>query len=602
MKATIYKGLTVGCMCIVLLSGCKPQPTNGHPGATNDTVPVMGDWIRIYHSSDPDGLHPFNTHTAHATAIKWNIFMSLLDYDSSMQHVPTLAKGAPEISADGLNFTYEMRPEAKWDNGDPVTGYDYEFSMKCIKSPLTDNSHSRTYYSFIKDVKVDPANDRRFTVYTSTPYFRAEASIADIAILSRKFYDPENAMSKFTVLDIYSKPEEVAKDPGLIKFSEAFNADSNGTNPARIYGPGPYKVESYTPGDNVTLVRKKDWWGDQLRGENWFFQGYVEKMIFKTIQDRTTVLAAGKNGELDVMRNVPPDDFVAAREDTSGLIYKNFNFLTPNSYSMTYLGFNCRPPSGRSPVVAEVAVREAIAHLTDIDGIIQNVFLGYGQRQIGPISPLSKDEYHTELKPRAFDPEKSKQILDAAGWVDSDGDGVREKKIGGKTIPLKIEVLIPNTSETGPRMAKMIADQAQRVGIRMNIQKMAFVALMDRIRIHDFDMYGAGFTSAPPPTDLKQLWATENWANNGDNCFGFGNATTDSLIEQIRVTSSPEARKPLYWKFQEIFHAEIPIIVIMAPKEKILVHKRIRNAHPIDVSPGTQPLEFWVPLAEQRFK
>jgi peptide/nickel transport system substrate-binding protein len=563
----------------------------------------MGDWIRIYHPSDPDGLHPYNTVSAHAATIKENIFMSLFDYDpGSMEHVPTLAEGTPEISADGLSFTYEIRPEAKWDNGDPVTGYDYEFSMKCLQSPLTDNAHSKTYYSFIQDVKVDPANARRFTVFTATPYFRAETSISDILVLSREFYDPGHLMSKFTVLDMNSRPEEVAQDPGFIQFSKAFNSDSNGTNPARIYGSGPYKVESYTPGDNVTLVRKKDWWGDQLHGASWYFQAYAQRLIFKTIRDRTTVLAAGKNGELDVMRNVPPDDFVAAREDTAGLIYQNFNFLTPTSYSTNYLGFNCRPPADRSPVVAEVAVREAIAHLTDIDGILQNVYLGFGQRQNGPISPLHRDEYHAGLKPRAFDPGKSKQILDAAGWVDADGDGIREKKMGGKTVPLKIEVLISNTSETGPRTVKMIADQAQRVGIQMNITKMAFGTLMERIRVHDFDMYAGGFQSSPLPTDLKQLWATENWVNNGSNYSGFGNATTDSLIEQIRVTLSPEARKPLYWKFQEIFHAEIPVIVLMAPQERILVHKRIRNARPTELSPGTKPIEFWVPLAEQRYR
>ncbi|MEY3443875.1 MAG: hypothetical protein RLZZ519_2156, partial [Bacteroidota bacterium] len=363
-----------------------------------------------------------------------------------------------------------------------------------------------------------------------------------------------------------------------------------------------YKLESWTPGDNVTLVRKTDWWGDKLRGKSWYFQAYAQKLIFKTVADKSTLSAAAKNGELDVIRDMAPEDFVALREDTAGTVFKNYNFHTPTSFSTIYLGFNCRPPAGRNPVVEDVAVRKAMAHLTDIDGIIENIYLGFGQRQIGPVSPLHKDEYHTELQPRKFDPEMAKKILDEAGWVDGDGDGVREKMIRGKKVDLKIEVLISNTSETGPRMVRMIADQAGRVGIKLEANPIAFGTLTSRIQVHDFDMFGLGFSSSPLPTDLKQVWATENWANNGSNYFGFGDSMTDSLIEQIRVTLKPEDRRPLYWKFQEIFNERLPMLMIMAPQEKILIHKRFKNAEGTELRPGYKVQEFWVPLADQKFK
>ncbi len=586
---------------LLLFVGCGSEPKTTEPAV--DTNPVMGDWIRVYHAADPDGLHPYNSRNAYATFIKENIYMYLFDYDArTMAHVPSLAVGTPEVSADGLSFTYEMRPEAKWDNGDPITGYDYEFSIKCIKNPLTDNAQQRSYHSFVKDVKVDSTNDRRFTVVCDAPFFLAETAVSGVEIVSKNHFDPGKALAKYKVIDFYTKEEEIAKDPAMIKFAEEFNAETNGTDPARIYGSGPYKLESWTPGDNVTLVRKKDWWGDKLRGKSWYFQAYAQKLIFKTVADKTTLPAAAKNDELDVIRDMAPDDFVALREDTAGSVFKNYNFHTPTSFSTIYLGFNCRPPAGRNPVVEDVAVRKALAHLTDIDGIIENIYLGFGQRQIGPVSPLHKDEYNTDLQPRKFDPEMAKKILDEAGWVDGDGDGVREKMIRGKKVDLKIEVLISNTSETGPRMIRMIADQAGRVGIKLEANPIAFGTLTSRIQVHDFDMFGLGFSSSPLPTDLKQVWATENWANNGTNYFGFGDAMTDSLIEQIRVTLKPEDRKPLYWKFQEIFNERLPMLMIMAPQEKILIHKRFKNAEGTELRPGYKVQEFWVPLADQKFK
>lgn len=586
---------------LLLIGGCGSEPTT--TGPAEDTNPVMGDWIRIYHAADPDALHPYNTRNAYATFIKEHIYMYLFDYDAqTMEHVPTLAKGKPEISEDGLRYTYEMRPEAKWDNGDPVTGYDYEFSIKCIKNPLVDAPQQRSYHTFIKDVVVDSTNERRFTVVCDAPFFLAESAISGIDIVSKNHFDPEKRMDKYTVLDIYSREADISKDPDMIKFAEEFNAETNGNDPARIYGSGPYKLESWTTGDNVTLVRKKDWWGDKLRGQSWYFQAYAQKLIFKTVKDKLTLPAAAKNDELDVLRDIAPEDFIALREDTAGPVFKNYNFHTPTSFSTIYLGFNCRPPAGRNPVVEDVAVRQALAHLTDIDGIIENIYLGFGQRQIGPISPLHKDEYHTELQPRKFDPEKAKQLLDAAGWADTDGNGIREKMIRGKKVELIIEVLMSNTSETGPRMVRMIADQAIKAGIKLELNPMDFGTLTARIQEHQFDMFGLGFSSSPLPTDLKQVWATENWANHGSNYFGFGDATTDSLIDQIRVTLKPEDRKPLYWKFQEIFNERLPVIMIMAPQEKILIHKRFKNAEGTEMRPGYKVQEFWVPLSAQKFK
>jgi peptide/nickel transport system substrate-binding protein len=602
MKKQLWGSLFLLLTVVLIAGGCKPTPAgDGQPN--QDSIPVTGDWVRVYHSADPDALHPYNSRSAFATFIKEHIYMYLADYNSAtMQREYTLAVGAPTVSEDGKSFTYEMRPEARWDNGDPITGADFAFSIKCMKSPLTDNAHTRGYNSFILDVQVDPANERRFTVVTNELFFHAQAGVEGVEVISRKFYDPADVLSKYTAADITSREAEFVSDTAIIRFFENFNSEKYRTDPAFIYGSGAYKVESWTTGDNVTLVRKKDWWGEQLRGKSYYFQAYVDKIIYKSINDRSTVPAVAKNGELDVIRDMAPDDFVAVRDDTSGYIYKNYDFYTPVSYNNIFIGFNCKPGIGRKPFFEDVRVRKALAHVTDIDLIIKTVYLGLGERQLGAISPVHKDEYHPTLKGYEFNPDKARQLLDEAGWIDADGNGVREKMIKGKKVEFRAEAIISNSGETGPRMLGMIAEQAQKVGMVIEVNRIDFGTLQDRAREHDFDLFGLGFSAGPLPTDLKQVWSTESWVNNGSNYFGFGDSTTDALIEQIRQTMSAEERTPLYHKFQELWIAQLPSIVIMSPTERLLVHKRFRNVNATSIRPGYKTYEFWVPKAEQKFK
>jgi peptide/nickel transport system substrate-binding protein len=96
-----------------------------------------------------------------------------------------------------------------------------------------------------------------------------------------------------------------------------------------------------------------------------------------------------------------------------------------------------------------------------------------------------------------------------------------------------------------------------------------------------------------------QVWHTDGWANHGSNFFGFGNAETDSLIENIRTVMDAEERRPLYYKFQEIFAEEVPMIVVMSPTERIMIHKRFKNAKGYSSRPGYKVAEFWTPKENQ---
>lgn len=605
MKKLLSKNWILFLLVGIWISSCtSPEAGGPQTSNTNDTIPVEGDWVRVYHPSDPDGLHPYGTRLAFANYIKEHIFMYLCDLNpKTLELEPTLATDNCVISDDGMKYTYEFIPEAKWDDGSPITGADYEFSMKCILNPLGEVDHIRTYYlDFIQDVSIDPENPRRFTVTIKQPFFLAETAIAVVDIVQRDFYDPNHLLDGIPVPQFAADDEALRNNENLKKFSEEFSPTLIGRDPKMISGSGPYKVENITTGDNITLVRKKDWWGTKLRGKASYFHAYPEKIIYKTITDRSTLPAVARAEELDVVRDMTPQDFTAARQDTSGYLYKHYNFFTPPSYAYICLGFNTRPSAGRAPMLEDKMVRKAISHLVDIEKIINDVYDGSGVRQNGPISFLNKNEYNSEIPDLKFDPALSKQLLDEAGWLDSDGDGYRDKVLKGKKVKLSFEVIISNTSETGPKMMRIIADEAKKAGVEIIPTPIDFGTLSKRLGEHDFDMYGLGFQSSPLPSDLMQQWHSESWRNSGSNYSGFGTPESDSLIAQIRSTPTSEARKPLYWRFQEIMQEEVPVIFLMAPTERIMIHKRFKTAQGYSVRPGYKVSEFWAPKEEQKFK
>ena len=116
--------------------------------------------------SNPDGLHPFNDNSIMRSFIFNYTQKSLMKLDlESLEYVPSLAKNLAEISEDGLRYTFELREDAKWDDGTPITAEDVLFTTKLQLCPLTDNAQIRgNYTSVIKSVELDAENPRKFTM------------------------------------------------------------------------------------------------------------------------------------------------------------------------------------------------------------------------------------------------------------------------------------------------------------------------------------------------------------------------------------------------------------------------------------------------------
>lgn len=562
MKSTIYI-LVLGLLTIW---GCQPEKS---PQSLNRNPEELV--IRL--EAEPDQLNPLLKTNAYAAQVLEGVFSYLLTIDhNTFELLPYAVKSLPQINPiesgplkGGLSYTFEILEEATWDDGTPMTGNDYVFSLKAALHPEVPAQHIRPYLNFIKDVQVDDSNSKIFTVYTAEPYILGLAAIGNsVQLLPAHHYDPNGWLTNipFSVFTDESQlKKELSNNNNLHQFATDFTSEKYSRNPASVQGSGPYRLTSWEGGQQITLERKKDWWGDRALNKNQALRALPQKIIYKPIINTGTAIAALKSEEIDVLTKIDPANFNDLLND--GNLNQKYHFETPLSLVYYFIALNTQ-----DIILSDRAVRQAIAYAIDIDEIIDKLYNGNAQRTISPVIP-SASYYNSNIEPYPFNPNQSEKLLEQAGWSDSDGDGYFDKVIRGKKEKLEIRLAIPANSENARNLGILVQDNAKLAGISIVLEPKEGAVLLADWRNRSYQMTLSGSTISPDFWDPKQRLHSE-----GDNRTGFGNQYTDDLIDAIRITQDEKIRTEKYMELQEILHDEVAHIYLFVPTERLAIHKR----------------------------
>ncbi|HXG30541.1 MAG TPA: ABC transporter substrate-binding protein, partial [Thermodesulfobacteriota bacterium] len=276
-----------------------------------------------------------------------------------------------------------------------------------------------------------------------------------------------------------------------------------------------------------------------------------------------------------------------ARQTSSEAFKKNYDklgYFTPN-YS--YIGWNMA-----RPYFSDRRVRTAMTHLVNRESILKEILYNLGEVVTNPFY-INSPEYDRSIKPYPYDPEKAKMLLEEAGWVDHDGDGIRDKD----GVDFRFEFLIPAGSDTGEKIATILKEELDRVGIDMQIRKTEWAVFTTRLNERRFDAVTLAW-SMGVESDPYQIWHSSQ-AERGSNFVGFKNVEADRLIEEARTEFDRKKRIELYRRFSRIVHEEQPYTFLFCRKSTVALHKRFKG---VKVYPlGLDPLEWFVPLPLQRY-
>lgn len=532
------------------LIACKSG--NDNPGGSRekseagetalDSEPVEGDWL-IYHlSAEPATLNPITATDAYEGIINnGKIYETLIERNNETLELDPLLAESWEISEDKLTYTFKIREGIKWHDGTPFTSEDVVFSYNTIMNPKVDSPQLRAYYQEIRDVKAIDDLTVEFTY--AKPYFLALEFCGGMPIVPKHIFDKGD-----------------------------FNTNPAGRDPI---GTGPYKFVRWTTGRDIVVDKNHDYWGEKPK---------INKIVFKIITDSTVSFQILKREELDVSGLTPIQWERQTNSPSFNENYDKLSYFTPN-YS--YIGWN-----SKRPYFADKQVRTALTHLVNRELILDKILYNLGAIVTNPFY-INSPEYDKSIDPYPYDPQKAEELLKEADWIDHDGDGIRDKD----GVKFAFEFLIPGGSETGEKIATILKEELDNMGIQMDIRKTEWAVFTTRLNERNFDAVTLAW-SMGVESDPYQIWSSTQ-AEKGSNFIGFKNEQADKLIEEARTEFDRDKRQELYRKFAEIIHEEQPYTFLFCRKSTVAVNKRFENVvvYPL----GIDLLEWHVPLPLQMY-
>jgi peptide/nickel transport system substrate-binding protein len=509
-----------------------------------------GDWLVWAFSIEPKTLNQISVNSDLYS--RWmtfgTVFEPLLAYDyDEIKLKPCLAKSY-QISDDGLEITFTLRDDICFSDGVPITADDVIFTYQTIINPQIDAAN--VAQSYIDVDRVERIDEKRVKFVMKKPYFLALeiTSFWDVGIYPKHIYD-------------FNNPEEFNKRV---------------SNPI---GSGPYIFEKWDTGDKVTFRRNENYWGPKPK---------IKKVIYKFIINDKARLAALRSGDVDIITPAPEQFADLVRDENFKKSFRCLSYWDPG-VPFYYIGWN-----QNMPFFSDRRVRLAMTQMLDRQALVQHILKGSGEIATGPFYILSK-ENNPDIRPWPYDPKKAAELLDEAGWKDTDGDGIRDKD----GVPLRFKVSYSADYVLYQNIANILKDCAAKLGIEVIPDPVEWSVLISRLPEHKFESVLMGFGGVIIE-DNYQLLHSSQIGNRGYNYVGFRNAEADELLEQIRRTMDDEKRIELSHKFHSLVHYEQPYTFlftrptyrILAPRfENVIIHKL-----------GLKEEEWFVPKDKQKYK
>lgn len=473
-------------------------------------------------------------------------------------------------SDDGLTWIFSLRKDVTWHDGTPFTAHDVEFTFNRIiyNEEIKAAAEAAFHFRFLDEA----AGEAKMTVTALGDYTVAFVLPVPFAPFLRSM---GTAIYPKHILEPYV-------DNGT--FNEVWDID---TDPAEVIGTGPFTIEHYVPDDRMVLRRNPNYWLKDDAGNS---LPYLNRIVHLIVPDTETELARFKAEEADI-HGVLGEEF-AELEPLQG--EGNFTIYRRGpSLGSIFLTFNMNPgetPDTMEPYVGanklkwfqNTQFRQAVAHSVDKDAIIRDVQHGLGYPQWSSISPSAGDFHNPDVRRYEYDIAEANRILDNLGWMDTDGDGVREDD-AGNTIAFS---LVTNTQNSVRERIGMIIQQGlEDIGIKADFRLIEFGDLVFRLtRSYDWEAMVIGFTGETDPHGGIVLWhSNENlhlWYPNQPQPATDWEAEIDNLYVRASQELDPGERVALYHRAQEVDAENVPLIYTTRPERLSALRNVFGNTTP----------------------
>lgn len=549
-------------LSVATLAGCgsgASSPTNNSTSNTtsvNAGTPVDGGTITMGMTVAPKGdFNPIYYEDLYTAYVLGMAFDTLVQQNGDTSLRAGLANSW-ELSADKKTITFHLRKDAKWQDGQPVTADDVAFTYNSIAQKDYAGPRFNVVSNIVGSSEVKAGKATTMSgIKVIDPY--------TISITTKRANPAE-----INTLNFYIIPKHIFEK---IPVSQWPNAVQSTTN---IIGDGPYQITKIVPGQSFELTANPTYWGGKP---------HIQKVVWKVV-DASVAPGLLQNGELDVLYGVSPKDVDSVKSNGKDAIYE------APAFGYSYIGFKLNEKK-----LQNLQLRQAMMYAIDRKGIVAGLLKGHGTVINAPFAPTSwAAAPASDLNPYPYDPTKSAQMLDAAGYKKG-ADGWRTQPDG---TPLSITLDYSSGSPVLDQEAPIVTKQLQAVGIHAILNPPHdFNTLVTNMEKDKVDMWFLGWSLATDP-DPEAIWlSTAKF-----NFEHYVNPQSDQLIQDgISLQAFDQAyRKEVYVKWQELLNHDVPMIYLYSANNIYAYNTRIQGIDPTPVAFSNYHYQnWWIPKDKQ---
>jgi peptide/nickel transport system substrate-binding protein len=508
--------IAAAAVLVVLIVGLTGATSAGAQGGSGEDEKVI---FRIGSSNDIDGFNPFKIveiPSYEVMSLTYDLLVDFSPKDSSP--APGLADSW-ETSDDGLTWTFHLNKDARWHDGKPVTSEDVAYTFRRIL-----DEEQGLYIDYVSQIEKIETPDKHTVVFETK--------------------DPSVQMLSMLV---YILPKHIWEDV------PAEETKSFENSPA--IGSGPFQAVEWKEGQSVRLEANPD-----------YFRGapHIDEIIFQLYDNDDTMVQALKNGEVDYIQGIPINLFKSLQNQEGietnsapdpGFTELGFNLYEPSPEAIEEFG--APKTSTGNAALLDPLVREAINWSIDEEELNRKILQGEGIPG-STLVPPALARYHLKLDEseiQGFDIERSRDLLEQAGWRDTNGDGTVDKD--GEELQLRL--FVRSEDKDSVTAGQFIEDWFGEAGIGLETKAISDTALTDAIYAADYDMFIWGWGSDPDPDFILSVLTCDQFMGWSDTFWC--DEDYSRMYQEQKTQLDIEERAATIKEMQRIAYEENPYII-----------------------------------------
>ena len=500
--------------------------------------------LRFCLRAEPKTFDPLMVEDGNSETIRYLTGGVLIRIDRRTQKLSPELATSWELDRKGDRIVFHLRPNVKFSDGTPFTADDVAFTMKRLMDPATHSPAADPFRSSDAPPRIAVSSPLTVSIAFGAPVAGMERLFDQVAILSAR------------------SPRKTAAVLG------------------------PYMVAEYKPGSEILLSRNPNYWKVDSKGAR---LPYIDQVRLDIQQNRDIELVRFRRGELDLINAVDADTFdELARQVPHSVVDAGA------SLESEMMWFNQVPnaplPAYKLAWFKSTAFRRAVSEAINRADICRIVYRGHARPAEGPVSPANQFWFNASLKPHPFDPASARRRLESDGFQFRGG---RLFDRDGHQVEFSLVTNAGNHNRE--RIAAMLQQDLQDVGVRLNVVTLDFPSLIERItKTFNYEACLLGLTNVDlDPSAQMNVWlssaADHQWNPNQKQPATAWEAEIDKLMRAQAAETDNTVRKRYFDRVQQIASEQAPFLYLVTKNSLTAISPNLQNASPVVLTPQA----FW---------